>query len=70
MVLELIRDTMRHVVDALTALVHEKAVGDPAWGARVRETAEAASAWVQTFLDCKAVERFRFDPEADPVAAL
>jgi hypothetical protein len=69
MVLDLVRGTMRNVVQALSELVRGEAIGDPDWHDRVGQTAEAATAWVKAFLDldCEAVELFRFDPESDPI---
>jgi hypothetical protein len=68
MVGEIARDTMRFVVQRLSELVHSGSVIDPDELARLHVTADAARAWVQTFLDCRAVETFNFDPEADPAA--
>jgi hypothetical protein len=67
MVLDLARETMRNVVDALSELVRGKAMCDPDWHDRVRHTAEAAIAWVQTFLECENVELFRFDPAGEAI---
>ena len=66
MVLDLVRETVRDVVEELGALVAGRGVGDPSWHARLRETAEGAAAWVRTLLDCEAVELFRFEPDVDP----
>jgi len=58
---------MRNVVASPSVLVRGNAMGDPEWHAHVHDTAQAATAWIQTFLDCEAVQLFRFEPEADPL---
>jgi hypothetical protein len=65
MVDEAVRGAMRNVVGALSELVHDREVAD---ADRLRETAAAASAWVRTFVDVRAVVAFNFDPEAEPSA--
>lgn len=34
---------------------------------KLRELTSAAQAWVETYIDCHAVEWYRFDPDWDPV---
>ena len=60
---EAVRGAMRNVVGALSELVHDREVAD---AERLRETADAANAWVRTFVDLRAVVAFNFDPEAEP----
>lgn len=64
LVVDLVRGTVRNVVAAFGEFVHGKAAGDPAWHGHVRVMNDAATAWIQTFLDCEAVVLFSFDPEA------
>lgn len=37
---------------------------------KLRELTSAAQAWVETYIDCHAVEWYRFDPDWDPVVPL
>lgn len=60
-----VRASMRSVAAALSELADGHVHGERDHG-RLERTAEAASAWVQTFLDCQAVTSFNFDPSADP----
>jgi hypothetical protein len=69
MIGEVALNTMRHVVDVLSDLAHARPAADPQVAARLRDTAAAANAWVRTVLDCRAVEAFSLDPDADPTAA-
>lgn len=62
MVLDAVEGTMDNVVAALAEQVARRKPN-----ARLRDTAAAAHAWVETFLDCKAVEGFDFDPTSDPI---
>lgn len=66
MVGEAVGGAMRNVVGALAELVSDRSVGDAAACERLRETAEAANAWVRTFLDLWALVAFNFDPSAEP----
>lgn len=63
MVDEAVGGAMRNVVGALSELVHDREAAD---AERLRETAEAANAWVRTFVDLRAVVAFNFDPDAEP----
>jgi hypothetical protein len=63
MVDEAVRGALRNVVGALAELVHDREAAD---GDRLLETAAAATAWVRTFVDLRAVVAFNFDPEAEP----
>jgi hypothetical protein len=65
LVLDVVRETTRNVVAALSELVHGQDVGHGDWHTRVSQASGAAAAWVQTFLDCETVELFAFDPSAD-----
>jgi hypothetical protein len=57
---ELVLGTTRHVVDTLSDLVESSPVNDPEHVHALRETSVAARAWVESFVDCLAVEKFSF----------
>jgi hypothetical protein len=63
----IVRGGMRHAVEALADLVLAEPSHEDAARARLIEAAEAAAAWVQTYIDVQAVEEFSFD--ADPEAS-
>jgi hypothetical protein len=63
MVGEVVRGTLRNVAAALAELAQARPAADPE---PLRATAAAAAAWTRTCLDCRAVEAFSFDPEAEP----
>jgi hypothetical protein len=58
-----------NAVDDLAELVRKPPTGDAGTQARLRGVADAAVAWVATFIECQAVEWFNFDPDWDPVAS-
>jgi hypothetical protein len=60
LVRELVGGTLRHLVDELGDIVDARSSG-------LIHTAQAAAAWARTFIDCRALEAFSFDPAADPV---
>jgi hypothetical protein len=60
LVLDIVSGTMRNVVAALSELTHGRSTSEPEWRLHVHDTSAAASAWVRTFLDCRAVEFFTF----------
>ena len=62
---ELVRETAQRVVLALNERLEERPRGDAAARERLLQTAVAASAWVETFVDCEAIEWFRF--AIDPI---
>jgi hypothetical protein len=64
MVLELVGACLAGVV----AELGQRLAGEAADGsqAALDRAMEATAAWLRTFAECRAVERFRFDPEADP----
>jgi hypothetical protein len=66
---EAVRGAMRNAVGSLADLVHDRAVEQQAGREHLRATAEAAHAWVRTYLDLQAVVAFNFDPHAEPSQA-
>jgi hypothetical protein len=69
MVQDVVHGTMRNVAGALSELASGRVSDDPESRAGLRDTAAAAAAWVDTFLECQAVVGFKFDPHADPMTA-
>jgi hypothetical protein len=65
---DLIRTTARNAIAALAELVDGPTTNDEKGRARLRATAEATTAWIQTLLDYQAVEGFSFDPSTNPLA--
>jgi hypothetical protein len=63
----LVAGVLRHVADALSEVVDDQSLNDPAARAVLVETADAAQAWARTVVSCRALEAFSFDPVADPV---
>ena len=61
LVLETARGAARNAADELAEALRRSA-DDPE---AVRERAAVALAWVDTWMDCRAVESFSFEPEAD-----
>ena len=68
MVLEVVEGAMGSAVDALSAWVN-RTTSEPMTLDELVGAADAARAWVDTYVECRAVERFRFDPDADPPRA-
>jgi hypothetical protein len=64
MVAELVLACVRGAVATLDELLRGDEPEPPA-SPRL-ERAAAAAAWIRTFRDCRAVERFSFDPQVDP----
>jgi hypothetical protein len=62
LVLDVVQEATRSAADAVCAAAHE----DHCDVTRLREVADAARAWADTRFECRSVERFRFDPDADP----
>lgn len=62
----LVAGTLRNVVSALSERVGADRVGDEHARSRLIETARAAGAWAQTFVECQEVDAFSFDAAADP----
>jgi hypothetical protein len=67
MVLELVRACLTGVVAELA----QHLAGEAADGSQdaLDQKMEATAAWLRTFADCRAVERFRFDAEGEPARA-
>jgi hypothetical protein len=65
LVLELVGACLVSAVGSADARLGEGAPGVTWVGVCEREL-EAAAAWIRTALDCRAVEAFCFDPDADP----
>jgi len=65
MLLDVVRGAMRRAVDDLGTLAHG-VYSEPSELSRLRDIASAVRAWVETLVECEAVEGFRFDPDADP----
>lgn len=66
MAFELVRSCARDATMALALLLGAPLAGDDAATAELERTAAAAAAWTATLLDCRTVEAFRFDPDANP----
>jgi hypothetical protein len=58
---ELVRGTLRYVVDALSDSANALRLGDRDACQRLVETARAASDWAQTVADCHELEFFKLD---------
>jgi hypothetical protein len=65
MVAELVLACVRGAVATLDQLLRDDEPDPPA-SPRLERAAAAAAAWIRTFRDCRAVERFSFDPQVDP----
>lgn len=63
----LVRGTLRNVVDALNDALNSQRLGDRDARQGLIDTARAASEWVRTFADCQELERFSFDADDDPL---
>ncbi len=63
-VLELVADALLAVIGRASASVDAVSWSRLAW-----LDLAAVDAWLQTALDCRAVERFSFDEDCDPTAA-
>ena len=60
----IMRDIVRRSLDAAAAALAEAlSNGSPD---RLADAAVCAAAWARTHLECRAIEEFSFDPEADP----
>ena len=66
LVIPLVEGTLHHVAETFFDETTHRFSNDPAGWERLRETAAAVTAWVETYLDMKELERFNFDPDADP----
>jgi hypothetical protein len=66
---EIITGAARNVVDELGELLlaQTSSTSHAETYNKLRELASAAHAWIETYIDCHAVEWYRFDPEWDPV---
>jgi hypothetical protein len=62
LVLDLVQTCFAEAVDALTHHLHRGA--EPL--ARLEHHTQAAAAWIKTLSDCRAVEGYSFEPDADP----
>jgi hypothetical protein len=62
MVVDAVRAAMRSAIAVLGEL------DDAGDAERLRQTAEAAAAWVRTYLECRAIVWFNVDPDAEPAA--
>ena len=58
---------VRDVVAVLADVLDAVRPGDVSGRERLAEVADAARAWVQTYIDCQELEAFSFDPAVDPV---
>jgi hypothetical protein len=67
LVCELVHGAMHNAAATLAELTHGSRA-EPREHERLEAVANAAAAWVQTFLDLRAVVWFNFDPDADPLA--
>lgn len=66
LVSEIVGAATENAAEALSDLVSIHHGVDPETRERIAAAAEAVSAWVNTFLDCQAVECFSFDPDFSP----
>jgi hypothetical protein len=66
MVARLARECLAIAVKDVAQLVDADGMRGPRARARLITAANAAGAWVRTFVDCQAVEESSFDPSADP----
>jgi hypothetical protein len=66
---EIITAAARNTVDELAELLRAETSRTPHAERykKLRELTSAAQAWVETYVECHAVEWYRFDPEWDPV---
>jgi hypothetical protein len=60
----------RNAVDDLAELIRDSPKTDEGNQARIRVATAAVTAWVQTYIDCEALEWFNFDPCQDPIYPL
>lgn len=60
--------TACNAVDDLAELIRESPRTDERAQGRLRHAAAAVAAWVQTYIECEALEWFNFDPDWDPVS--
>jgi hypothetical protein len=69
---EIITAAARNTVDALGELLRAPTASMPRDHGykKLRALAKTAQAWVETYIDCHAVEWYRFDPEWDPTATV
>lgn len=54
-------------VEALAELVRQSPKTNPQAQMGLRKATAAAAAWVETYIECEALEWFNFDPDWDPV---
>jgi hypothetical protein len=62
----LIAAAARNAVDELSELIREPQRSDGQSETRLRAAMAATSAWLETYIDCEALEWFTFDPPYDP----
>jgi hypothetical protein len=59
----LVKGTMHYVIEALLGVVTSKFTNNRGSRDRLHETAAAAHAWIETFLDLKEVEACSLSPD-------
>ncbi len=68
-VAELVRETAQRLAITLNELLEERPRGDADARERLLQTAVAATAWVETYVECEAVEWFRFAIDPMPTGS-
>jgi hypothetical protein len=63
MVSMLITGAARNVADTLAELLRSSTRPNSAMDGKLRELAIAAQAWVETYIDCRSIEWYSFDPD-------
>jgi hypothetical protein len=63
---DMIAAAARNAVDDLGELIRESPKTGGEAQARLRTAVAAVAAWVETYVDCEALEWFTFDPPYDP----
>jgi hypothetical protein len=63
MVSSLIEGATRNVVDSTAELLRSSKLPNFETDRKLRELAIAAQAWIETYIDCRAIEMYSFDPD-------
>jgi hypothetical protein len=66
----IITGAAQNAADRLGDSLRKRSKRDSGTRDRLRELAVAALAWVETYIDCEAIEWYRFDPDWDPVTVV
>jgi hypothetical protein len=67
---EIIDGAARNAADDVVSLLRNLPTPPAEMPAVLRDRAAALAAWIETYIDCRAVEWYRVDPNWDPVEAV